>query len=274
MSTIIACISDTHIGSTSALCPPKFTTHSGRDKKEEQITEYNQCQKWLYAAWLDYWRFVAQLVGICGKTRKHRLVVFHLGDVVDGKHHNSPQVMDEVSDQIQAAQDLLKPVAEMADMMFLCYGTGAHNGGAAEHETTIGRALGIRYDWEFALDVDGVTFDLAHQGRAGRRDWTSSAAGLAAEVARDYQSEGKQPPRYILRGHTHLIDETGCKLPDTRAIICPSWQLRTAYGHQVSTNRKRSDIGGLIIDTANPDYPITSRMRYKAPGGFIQVEKV
>lgn len=272
--TIIAVISDTHIGSSTALCPPKYTIHGDRDPNEAQVVEYNNCQKWLYAAWLDFWRYTAQLAGIRGKTRKTRLVVFHLGDAVDGKHHNSVQVMEEIPDQIQAAQDLLKPIAEMADTMYLTYGTGAHNGGAAEHETTIGRKLGIHTNYEFSLDVDGVVFDLAHTGRAGRRDYTSAAAGLAVEVARDYQTDGKPAPRYTLRGHTHLIDDSGSKLPDTRAIIVPSWQLRTAYGHAVAANRKRSDIGGLIIDTDNPDFPILGKMRYKAPGGAIQTEKV
>lgn len=112
-----------------------------------------------------------------------------------------------------------------------------------------------------------------HVGRTGSRDWTGAAPALAMEVAADYISDGKLPPRYILRGHRHIIDDSGAKLSYTRAIMLPSWQLRTNYGHRV-TQRKRSDIGGFILDTAAPDFPILTRMRYTAPGGFINIEVV
>ena len=272
--TIIAIISDTHIGSTLALCAPQFTVHTGR-KEEVQQNQYNKCQQWLFECWVDYWNYVRSLAGIVGNTRKNRLVIIHLGDVVDSKHHASPQIMDEVEDQIEAACNLFRPLAAMADGgMYLTFGTGAHNGGCAEYERVIGRELGINYDWEYSLNIDGITLDLAHHGRAGRRDWTSSAAGLAVEVATDYTSEGMQPPRYILRGHNHHIDDSGIKVPYTRAISLPSWQLRTSYGHQVAANRKRSDIGALIIDTSDPDNPNFSRMRYKAKGGSIHMVTV
>jgi hypothetical protein len=273
-STIIAIVSDTHVGSSTAIAPPRFTVHSGR-AGEKQTTLYNAYQKWLFACWIDYWEYVRSLAGIVGKTRKNRLVIFHLGDAVDGKHHRSVQTMEEIQDQLEAVCNLLRPLANMADGgMYLTYGTGAHNGGCAEMETTIGNELGIHHDWEYSLDVDGLTFDLTHHGRAGRRDWTSSAAGLAVEVATDYISAGVKPPRYVLRGHNHKIDDSGQKLDYIRAISLPSWQLRTAYGHQVAANQRRSDIGGLILDTGDPDNPNFSRMRYQAPGGYIHVTKV
>ena len=273
MKTIVAITSDTHIGGTTALCPPKFTVHTGR-KDEVQQNQYNLCQKWLFECWVDYWQYVRSLAGIVGNTRKHRLIVIHLGDVIDSKHHASPQVMDDVEDQIEAACNLLRPIASMADSMYLTFGTGTHNGGCAEYERVIGRELGINYDYEYTLDVDGVSMDIAHHGRAARRDWTSSAAGLAVEVATDYISEGLAPPKYILRGHNHHIDDSGNKLCYTRAISLPSWQLRTNFGHQAAANQRRSDIGALIIDTADPDNPNFSRMRYKAAGGAIKVVTV
>jgi hypothetical protein len=270
--TIIAVISDTHTGSTTAVAPPKFSVHTGRDPNEVQITEYNAYQKWLHTCWLDFWDGVKARAGIRGKHRKQRLLVFHLGDVVDGLHHNSVQVMNETADQIEAACDLLRPIVAMSDGMWITYGTGAHNGGAAEHEVTIGRELGAKHAFEFILDVDGHIFDIAHNGRAGQRDWTGSAAGLAVEVARDYQKDGKTAPRFVLRGHVHKVDDTGWKLPDTRAVMLPSWQLRTVHGYKVATNQKRSDIGGVVFDTADMDNP--RLLRYAAPGGFIKVEVI
>ena len=264
-STIVAVISDTHIGSTTALAPPKFTIHTGRHA-ETQIAIANQYQAWLYECWKDYWLHVLYLAGIRGKYRKNRLIIVHLGDVVDSVHHGTPQVMNEMQDQIDAACNLLRPIFNLADAVYLTYGTGAHNGGASEHEMNIGNELGIIHDYEFApLVIDDVAFDLTHHGRAGRRDWTSAGAGLASEVALDYVKNGKLPPRYVLRGHSHTIDDSGFKLPYTRAISLPSWQLRTAYGHMVSANQKWVDIGGISFDTSKPEQVDFSRIRYRLP---------
>lgn len=267
--TIVAVISDTHVGSTTALAPPRFTIHTGR-KGETQTTIYNQYQQWIFSCWKDYWTYVLNKAGIRGKSRSKRLIVVHLGDVVDGHHHNSPQVMNEIEDQIDAACDILRPIYNLADQGYVTYGTPAHNGGSSEHEMTIGQELGINHDYEFApLNIDGVTFDLAHHGRAGRRDWNSAAAGLASEVALDYIKAGKTPPMYVLRGHNHLVDDSGHKLSYIRAISLPSWQLRTAYGHKVSSNQKWVDIGGLVFDTSEPDMVDFKKVRYALPNTKI-----
>lgn len=273
-STIIAVVSDTHIGSTTALAPPKFTIHNGRDHgNETQIVEHNRYQHWLYECWKDYWRHVYELAGIRGRTRRNRLIVIHLGDIVDGLHHNTVQVMNEVQDQIEAAAGMLKQVRDLADDMYVTYGTGAHNGGTAEAESGIAHEIGAKHAWDWMLDIDGVIFDLMHHTTAGRTDWTSGAAKLAATAQLDCISVGLPIPHYSLRGHVHTVDDSGAKVPGTRAVILPSWQLRTAHGKQASP-RRRSDVGGFILDTASRDNPDLSRLRYKAPGNFVQVVKV
>lgn len=275
-STIILIVSDTHVGGSTAITTPKFSQHTGR-KDETQIVEASKMQQWLYTCFQELYDHAKQLAGIRGKTRRNRLVFIHLGDVIDGVHHGSVQVENEVEDQQDAACNLLRPIVAAADKSFLTYGTcPSHAGEAARDEIRIGNELGMRHDWEFSLNIDGAVFDLAHVGRAGQRDWTSAAAGLASEVAADYVKDGKMPPRYVLRGHVHRVDDSGAKLAYTRAIVLPSWQLRTAHGHKAAPNQKRSDIGGLIIDTADLDNPNTSRLRYAAPNpdGYIHTEKV
>jgi hypothetical protein len=196
-------------------------------------------------------------------------VIFHLGDIIDGLHHNTPQVMNEVNDQIEAACNLLRPIIHLADESYLTYGTGAHNGGAAEHEITIGNELGMKHGYDFGpLDIDGLIFDITHHGRAGRKDWSSLAASLASEVALDYVRYGLMPPRYILRAHNHIIDDSGCKLPYTRAFSLPSWQLKTDFAYRVAANRKWVDVGGMIFDTDDPDRPIDCKLRYQLPVGL------
>lgn len=270
MNTVICVISDTHFGSTTAIAPPTFSIHTGRDNgNETQIVEANKYQQWLFACWQDFFDYAKTRAGIRGKTRKSRLILFHLGDIIDGLHHNSVQLVNELQDQEAIACNVLRPQVAVADKTFIVYGTPVHNGGTGESEVSIAQELGTRHDWELTVTVDGIPFDLAHHGRAGARDWTSSAAGLAVETALDYISEGLKPPRYVLRGHMHRLDDSGDKLAYTRAIVCPSWQLRTAYGHRYTTKR-RSDIGGIIIDTADPDNPYFGRARYFAPNGLTR----
>jgi hypothetical protein len=274
-STIIVCISDTHTGSTVGLAPSKFTLHTGR-KHETQTATYNECQNWLLACWVDLWQFAKEKAGIRGKHRRNRLIVFCLGDLIDGDHHGSTQIMDEIEDQKEAFYTLFRPVVAMADKVYVTYGTDAHNGGAGKFEIEICNELGntVRHDWYHSLDIDGVTFDLGHHGRAGTRDWSSSAAGYAVDVALDYFKMGMKPPQYILRGDRHRVDDSGRKVEYSRAITLPCWQLRSSFGHKVSSGKRWSDIGGIIIDTALPQYVDFERARYMAPEGERVYEKV
>ena len=252
--SVIAVISDTHIGSSTALAPLEFTTHS-RSGLEAQVTQANRLQAWLYECWVDYWQYVFKL------ARKKRLIVVHVGDVVDGVHHGSTQLMPEVGDQVEAAVDLLLPVVSKASAFFGVLGTGpSHAGMDNSTEALIYRELGAReVGQSLTLEVDGKFFDFAHHGRAGRRAWTSSAAGIAAEVAIDYATSGLRPPDYIFRGHNHVIDDSGAKLPGVRSIALPSWQLKTSFGWRVGTQMVRSDIGGyLVVDGVLDD----SKARY------------
>ena len=64
--SVLAVISDTHVGSSTALAPLEFNVHS-RNDFEVQVT--NKLQKWLYECWTDYWDYVFKL------AKKKRLIV-------------------------------------------------------------------------------------------------------------------------------------------------------------------------------------------------------
>jgi hypothetical protein len=270
--TIMAVISDTHFGGTTALATPKFALHSAR-QDETQIAEANKAQMWLYECWTDYWDYVKVTCGIRGKYSKHKLVVVHLGDVIEGVHHGSVQLMNEIADQINMACQILLPVVNMAGGNFyITYGTEAHSGEAGGCEAAIAKELGAKHDWEFCLDMDGILVDVGHApGRNAGRPWTSVGASIAIEVSTDYLRKGQIPPDYVFRGHSHVLDDSGERVEGTRCICLPSWQLRTAFGHKVAKNRTRSDIGGLILNGNTLDL---SRLRYKATPGQKQVIKV
>ena len=255
--TIVSIIGDLHIGGNTAIAPPQFTINT-RDNAEEQVIQSNRLQSWLWECWRDYWDYVRVIAG--GKRRKHRLVIVCMGDVIDGNHHDTPQIIQEVNDQIKLAIDILGDIRDSADMFYGIIGTGTHVGAAGSVESNIYQAIDATdYGNQFALEIDGLVHDFSHHGRAGRRPWTSAAAGLGAEIMLDYIAQGLRPPDYIWRGHNHIIDDSGNKLPGTRVICTPSWQLKTEYGWRVSTNTVRSDIGGYIMDGSRLD---DSRSRY------------
>lgn len=253
--SVLAVISDTHIGSSTAVAPLEYRVHN-RSNLEEQLTQANRLQKWLHECWADYWAYVFHL------AKKRRLIVVHCGDVVDGVHHGSTQVMAEVGDQVEAALELLMPVAAKSAHFFGVLGTGpSHAGMDNATESDIYRQLGATdFGQSLTLEIDGKLHDFAHHGRSGQRPWTSSAAGVASEVMIDYATQGLRPPDYVWRGHTHRIDDSGSKLPGTRSIALPSWQLKTSFGWRVGSQSVRSDIGGYVVVDGLLD---DSKARYK-----------
>jgi hypothetical protein len=260
---IVAIVSDTHIGSTTALCLPEWSWDTGViDQNGSPIQgsyKYSREQGWIYENWLDFWGYVKKLAG-----NKYRVITVHVGDVIEGDHHQTVQAIPNVEDQESLAVEMLLPIVNMGDMYFI-RGTSAHAGDMARSEVRIAKKLGARQCvFELLLSVNNIVLDFAHHGRAGRRDWTSSAAGMATEAVMDAAKANRQIPRYVFRGHNHIVDDSGEKLPGTRAIALPSWQLRTEFGYRASAG-KRSDIGGVII---MPDGSLDlSKLRYYAAPG-------
>lgn len=258
IKTLVAVISDTHFGGSTALAPPAFETSEG------QVVHASPAQRWLHECWLDYWAYVYGLT----KRNKARLVVIHLGDVVDGNHHNSVQLLPNVEDQEKMAFEMLEPMALKADKMIIMRGTEAHTGPMGMSENSIAAALGAEIHWEALLDVGGLLLDLAHHGKAGTRDWTSSAAATAVEARGRALAEGNPIPAYVFRGDRHTVDDSGARVAGTRAMTAPAWQLKTSYGHRAAAG-KRSDIGGIIV---LPDGSLDlSKLRYMAGEGSRRV---
>ncbi|KKT30438.1 MAG: hypothetical protein UW18_C0016G0008, partial [Microgenomates group bacterium GW2011_GWF1_44_10] len=94
--TILAIIADTQIGSSTALAPPEFKIHN-RSTDEIQTVHHNRLQSWIWENWVDYWDYVKFLAEWTSKRkRKHRIIVAHVGDVIDGNHHGTLQIIQDV----------------------------------------------------------------------------------------------------------------------------------------------------------------------------------
>ena len=256
--TILVPIADTHCGGSTAIAPPTFTIHN-QITNEEQIVHHNRLQSWIWENWTSHWDYVKFLAGWTSKRkRKHRIIFVHVGDVIDGNHHGTLQIVQDVADQVLMAMQIFEPIVDMCDAFYGVLGTNVHG---SNEEAAIYRNLGANdYGQNIMLEVDGKLHDFAHHGRTGSRPWTSGAVSIGVEVMLDCGQQGLPYPDYVWRGHKHNIDDSGDRLDGTRVICLPSWQLKTEFGHRVVPNRTRSDIGGYIVDGGLVD---NSRARYK-----------
>lgn len=250
MESVIAIIGDTHIGSSTAIAPPKFSIHTDNEL-ETQVVNHNSIQKWSWSCWLDSFEYMKQLVYQGKKRKQKRLIIVLMGDMMDGNHHGTHQIIQDVGDQMLVAKDVLAPWVDAADYAYGILGTETHAGG---EEIALYKDFGLDYGATVMLDVDGVIHDFAHHGRVGGRPWTSQAVSIANEVIIDCALQGIQLPNYIWRAHSHKIDDSGNKIEGVRAIGIPSWQLKTRFAYRIpSAVNMRSDIGMYFVDSGKVD---------------------
>ena len=244
---ILAVIADTHICSTVGLCPPRVNLDDGGTYQP------SRGQQWLGQCWGDYWQEVMRHKPSGGGRRW----CVHLGDVVEGDHHGTTQIVTaNPRTQLEMAVEIMEPVRQWADRLFCVRGTEAHSGPSASTEEVIADDLGCERDellgtaswWHLPLEISGVTFDFAHHPPSmPGREWTrgNAAMTLASVVIAEYARTGDPPPQFALRGHAHLFADSG-ETYQTRGVLCPAWQLATGYG-----NRRRpgqlAHIGGLLF---------------------------
>lgn len=61
--------------------------------------------------------------------------------------------------------------------------------------------------------------------RAQADTYKLAEATVATEVIVDYATRGAKPPDYIWRGHRHTLDDSGFRIPGTRAIASSMMSL-------------------------------------------------
>lgn len=256
---VIAIVSDTHCGSTVALCPPSIALDDGG------AYQASRPQLWLWESWLAFWNRVAELRRVYGADL---FTVFN-GDVTDGDHHGTTQILSgNPTAQAAVVNAVMEVVLDQRPtQMFFVRGTEAHVGKSAAFEERI--ALGLQKDgrpvcgdpvtgtaswWHLRMEVQGVRLDFAHHGRYGQRPWTRGNVVLnyAAEIFYDhaaedaYRADGETSyPHLAFRSHQHRYFDTAGAHP-TRLIQTPAWQLATAYIHRINPGAI-AHVGGIIV---------------------------
>ena len=251
----IVCISDTHVGGRTGICPPVVNLDDGGTYHPSKY------QKILLEWWNHFWsEFVPSV------TKGEPYYVVHNGDCVDGApHHSVAQISHLMDDQVTAAVDLMKPVLanKKCAGYFHIRGTEAHVGKSAELEERTAKILGAipnedgqhaRYDlW---VQIGGterrhLIHFLHHIGTTGSTHYESSAVmgELAAELV-EAARWGERAPDAIVRSHRHRAIEV--RIPTDigwrSAVVTPAWQLKTPFAWKIPGARLAPpQIGGIVL---------------------------
>lgn len=249
---VLAATSDQHCGSSVALCPPRIQLDDGG----EYVA--SAAQRWIWTRWEGFWGRVREVVK---QHRGARLLQVFNGDLTEGDHHKTTQILSgNPTAQAAVVNAAMKvPLGLDPFGMFFVRGTEAHVGPSAAFEERI--AFGLKRDgwpvqveastgnashWHVALDLDGYRVDVAHHGRMGQRPWTKGnvVLNLAAEIFYQHAAAGRPHPHLAIRSHLHQFFDTAGAHP-VRLIQMPAWQLATAYIHRIAPNAI-ADVGGII----------------------------
>jgi hypothetical protein len=260
---VIAIVSDLHCGSTLGLCPAE-----GIDLDDGGSYSPSDPQKKLWECWLDYCDQVARRLR---PDDSFRVVV--VGDLVDGDHHGTSQIVSKnlVVSQQAIALACLKPLLGLhPKSVVIIRGTEAHVGGSAAYEESIGRTIGsVRCSdtgayshWHYQVESNGVLLDFAHHGTVGTMPWTrpNAANSLAARIGLAAFNAGRRAPDLVFRAHRHQEADSGDN-QKVRVIALRAWQLSTAFTHKVAAG-SLPEIGGLILTTEGGNYDL-DKIRYQ-----------
>ena len=191
------------------------------------------------------------------KRKDQRLLVLN-GDIIDGFHHNTVNIVtNDISAQRKAAVKLIKKYLPDYDMAFVVRGTEAHVGQAAQEDDTIGKDIGAHQDengdfsfWQLNLVCQNILFNFAHHIGVTSSTAYESSAPMREMVAGFVEAGqwGKRLPNYVVRSHRHRYVKVviPSQYGDVESIITPGWQLRTPFVERIDRMRM-PHIGGIVF---------------------------
>jgi hypothetical protein len=232
--TLLVLLSDTHSGGSTALFPRRvwwFDTEHNHAPTPEQITIHK------------HW--IASAAEAARQRKGKRLLLLHMGDAIEGWHHNTSQVVTQNKQhQKKLHVHLMGEFMEKAgfnhragDRLIYISGTEIHTG---DIEDQIAQELDAELQTAphfVELHVNGCVVWCVHQGAKsghghtqgdGFRNWLKS-------IYWDLSHEDKRIPDLIFSGHYHkhsynsYVAVKGDDVKTVRGVILPSWQAKTRY---------------------------------------------
>lgn len=259
-------ISDLHCGCQFGLCPDKGITLDGGGR---YVPSDNQKKVWQW--WKLFWAEWVPKV-----TRGEPFALIVNGDTTDGRHHNSTtQISQNLSDQKNIAEEVLFPIVEQTDTLFMTRGTSSHVGESGENEEMLAENLkavpdsaGNNARNELFCLVGGETGCLIHVahhiGTTGSTHYESSA--VMKEMSESYAEAGRwnnRAPDIIVRSHRHRNIEV--RIPTANGygmgIVTPGWQLKTPFVYRIAGGRLTTpQFGGILIRQGDEEHYTRSRV--------------
>ena len=226
----------------------------------------NPAQDILWKQYLECLQFIKE------QRKKSRLIWVENGDVCEGIHHGTTQVISgRVDEHEQIAQDILDfTFRELKfggdDLAYMIAGTEEHGGNGSQSENRVAEDLEVftprftetadkptRFTWDrLLLKVNGVLLDIAHHGGSvGKRAWTTENGmrNLVKSFYLQSLEDGTELPRYWVRSHKHQYVYSGVysgKHGDIEGFVTPSFQFKTGFAYKFA-GHQLSDIGMLVI---------------------------
>ena len=266
--TILALPSDTHAGSTLGLIPPKQY-----QLQEGGFYDPTPGQKLVWQQWEHNWKLIKEA------RKKANLVVVHCGDLVEGIHHETTQIVsNRVDTQENIAAISLDKAFRIAmmdgDKYYQISGTESHAGNGSSSEERVAKDLDHvvpvweqtffdeegekkngRYTWDrLYREINGVVFDISHHGGSvGQRAWTEEN-GLYNKIKSIYWTcvdNHKPIPRYWIRGHNHkyVRAEYRGRNGIITGIMLPGYQIKTGFVYKkMNFDPTPADVGMVWIE--------------------------
>lgn len=245
-------IGDTHCGGSTALLPPKSYA-AGRPIGQTDLDK----KMWRYYA-TDLEEFVAQ----AKEFGAEKIIVTHLGDLIDGDHHQTTEVVTaSITEQLEIAKNALNPILKEATHFIQVSGTPVHNEfGTADSQfcnwvATEFPQMFVKYGKQVFLEVCGHLIDLQHEGKQGvGRPWTrNNQLGVICQSRKLECLDNELPvPELIVRAHKHFCRDSGGdylsgKYP-IRYLQLGCWQLSTEYGRSLGSGNPDIAISWAMVD--------------------------
>jgi len=245
--TILGTLADPHVASTKGLVWP------GWNLEEGGTTSLDLPQS------IRYRHFIECCENVRDARKRKRLILASNGDLVDGVHHETTELVTRNKDEqarmaakfLEVAMDIMKFDAGKGDLLFVVSGTDAHVGNI---EDAIARDLdavpfrkgendkdGKYAHPELRLDIHSKRVWLAHHAlKVGGREWTAENSTLA-DLRNIYFREleaNRQPPDLVLGAHYHRPREAVFMRNGKvmQGYILPPFQNRTRYAQRVAPN--------------------------------------
>jgi hypothetical protein len=273
MTTTLALVSDLHCNSTVGLCPPAVNLDDGGTYRS------NKEQRWIWRQWIAYIERLREA------RAGGRLIIVLNGELADNNYHPTTQLVTRnPADMLKLSAAALEPLLSLldeSDLVYVTRGTEAHSGMSSHLDESVARDIGavmadkdkeINSFWRLKLDVEGVRFDIAHHppGGGGRVPWTRNnfAAKLAAMSMFDAAEKEQRPPHFFIRGHVHAPGDSYDAFK-VRALVLPSWQLSTAYGHRIGGDPL--PVGGAIVTCEDGQATVAKYYSYPPLEGYSRV---